>query len=31
MNSPFVEKDYAKSPGAKWDLEKKVWYIPDGA
>ncbi|WP_429812886.1 DUF5710 domain-containing protein [Brevibacillus porteri] len=31
LKSPFVEKDYAKSLGAKWDLEKKVWYIPDGA
>jgi|694.fasta_scaffold123756_2 hypothetical protein len=25
----FEEKDNAKSLGAKWDREKKQWYIPD--
>ncbi|CAI8950407.1 DUF5710 domain-containing protein [Brevibacillus sp. IT-7CA2] len=29
LRVPFSEKDYAKSLGAKWDLEKKVWYVSD--
>ena len=27
---PFSEKDAAKQLGAKWDVAKKVWYVPDG-
>lgn len=27
LNVPFSEKDYAKSHGAKWDADKKSWYI----
>jgi hypothetical protein len=26
---PFEQKDDAKSMGAKWDPEKKLWYAPD--
>jgi len=31
LNVPYAEKDEAKSLGAKWDWEKKVWYVPEGA
>lgn len=27
LKVPFSEKDEAKSLGAKWDVEKKLWYI----
>jgi hypothetical protein len=27
---PFEEKEEAKSLGARWDMEKKVWYVPLG-
>ncbi len=27
---PFEEKDAAKAKGAKWDAEKRSWYIPAG-
>lgn len=30
LNVPFVEKDQAKSLGARWDGVSKKWYIPDG-
>jgi len=30
LNVPFSEKEEAKKLGAKWDADKKVWYIPDG-
>lgn len=30
LNVPFAEKDDAKRLGAKWDGERKVWYVPDG-
>lgn len=30
LNVPYSEKDYAKSQGAKWDAERKKWYIPEG-
>src|ERR1039457_1566193 len=26
----YKEKDQAKKLGAKWNSEKKSWYIPDG-
>lgn len=29
LNCPFSEKDDAKRLGAKWDSEKRVWYIVD--
>ena len=27
---PFLEKDEAKSLGARWDPTNKVWYAPEG-
>lgn len=30
LNVPFQEKDAAKSLGAKWDTNKKKWYVPEG-
>ena len=30
LKVPFPKKDEAKKLGAKWDAEKKVWYVPDG-
>ena len=30
LEVPFVEKDEAKRLGAKWDPERKVWYVPHG-
>merc|ERR1712232_140027 len=29
LNVPFIAKDHAKSLGARWDAEKKVWYAPE--
>jgi hypothetical protein len=28
LNVPFVEKDEAKALGARWDVDKKRWYVP---
>lgn len=30
LNVPFAEKDHAKRLGARWDGDRKVWYVPDG-
>jgi hypothetical protein len=30
LKVPFAEKDDAKRLGARWDVERKVWYVPDG-
>lgn len=30
LKVPFAEKDQAKSLGAKWDVQNKVWYVPEG-
>ncbi|RAY97104.1 hypothetical protein DP187_21585 [Enterobacter cloacae] len=30
LSVPYSEKDEAKSKGARWDPEKKKWYIPEG-
>lgn len=30
LNVPFKEKDHAKSLGARWNPERKQWYIPSG-
>jgi hypothetical protein len=30
LNVPFSEKDEAKRQGARWDGDRKVWFIPDG-
>ncbi|BCL76257.1 hypothetical protein JHS3_19930 [Jeongeupia sp. HS-3] len=27
---PFAEKDAAKALGARWDAERKKWYVPHG-
>ncbi|WP_094603386.1 hypothetical protein SPSIL_014220 [Sporomusa silvacetica DSM 10669] len=29
LDVPFQEKDEAKALGAKWNAEKKKWYVPD--
>jgi Domain of unknown function (DUF5710) len=31
LKVPFAQKDEAKTLGAKWDPDKKVWYVPEGA
>lgn len=31
LTVPFAEKDEAKRLGARWDVNRKVWYLPDGA
>ena len=31
LTVPFAEKDQAKSLGARWNAEKKKWYVPVGA
>lgn len=30
LNVPYEEKDFAKGLGAKWDSQKKLWYVKDG-
>jgi len=30
LNVPFAQKDQAKAIGAKWDADKKKWYVPLG-
>lgn len=29
LNVPYKDKDIVKARGAKWDKEKKVWYVED--
>ena len=29
LNCPFAEKDEAKALGARWDAQKKKWYVQD--
>ena len=29
LNCPFAEKDEAKALGARWDGQKKRWYVQD--
>ena len=31
LNCPFSEKEDAKACGARWDVDKKMWYIEDRA
>ncbi len=31
LNVPYAEKDEAKKLGARWDGQKRSWYIPKGA
>ena len=30
LNVPYKQRNIAKQFGAKWDAEKKTWYIPEG-
>jgi hypothetical protein len=30
LDVPFIEKDAAKSLGARWDAARKSWFVPDG-
>lgn len=30
LEVPFAQKDKAKGIGAKWDADKKKWYVPHG-
>ena len=30
LKVPFNEKDQAKSIGARWNAEAKLWYVPQG-
>lgn len=30
LNVPFAEKDQAKTLGARWDPNRKKWYVPSG-
>lgn len=30
LDVPYSQKDEAKSLGARWDPQAKVWYVPDG-
>ena len=31
LKVPYAEKDEAKALGARWNKERKIWYVPDGA
>jgi hypothetical protein len=31
LKVPYAEKDKAKALGARWNAERKAWYVPDGA
>lgn len=31
FNIPFDKRDQARNLGAKWDINKHCWYIPDGS
>ena len=30
LKVPFAEKDEAKALGARWNQDRKAWYVPDG-
>jgi hypothetical protein len=30
LNVPYWEKDAVKALGARWDRDRKTWYIPPG-
>ena len=30
LNVPYAEKDEARRLGARWDGERKTWYVPAG-
>ncbi len=31
LKVPYAEKDQAKALGARWNAQRKAWYVPDGA
>jgi hypothetical protein len=31
LDVPYMEKDRAKSLGARWDRDRRVWYVPAGS
>ncbi|MDO8263725.1 MAG: DUF5710 domain-containing protein [Gallionella sp.] len=31
LKVPFAEKDAAKALGARWDADRKIWYVKDVA
>ena len=30
LKVPYAEKDEAKALGARWNAQRKIWYVPDG-
>lgn len=30
LNVPYAEKDQAKALGARWNKDRRTWYVPDG-
>jgi hypothetical protein len=30
LKVPYAEKDQAKALGARWNNDRKTWYVPDG-
>lgn len=30
LKVPYAEKDEAKALGARWNKDRKAWYVPDG-
>ncbi|MDL2355245.1 MAG: DUF5710 domain-containing protein [Pseudomonadota bacterium] len=30
LKVPYAEKDEAKALGARWNAQRKAWYVPDG-
>lgn len=30
LNIPFAQKDYAKGAGARWDKDRRAWYVSAG-
>lgn len=30
LKVPYAEKDQAKALGARWNSDRKSWYVPDG-
>lgn len=30
LKVPYAEKDEAKALGARWNQDRKVWYVPEG-
>ena len=30
LDVPFAEKERASALGARWDMSRRHWYVPDG-